>query len=78
MDRATLEITVEELKKVVGGYSAEASHEQVFHSMKLFVEAAIRHKCSYEETLSMAIFAYGDDLTEAEIDAYIRSAYGII
>ena len=77
MASAIMELGLDEIEKVSGGNETIPPYEELIALVKRVTEAAKRWNRTYEAALSMMIFAYGDVLSEADIEACVRSVYGL-
>lgn len=77
MKSAIVELELDESEKVSGGDDTIPTHEELIALVKRVAKAGKGWGRTYEEVLSLMIFAYGDVLSEAEIQMCVRSAYGL-
>ncbi len=62
---------------VCGGNGTDPSMEKALELVKNVARTAKRCKRTFEDALRMLIFAYGDWLPEADIEASVRLVYGL-
>ena len=77
MESAIMELELNEIENVTGGNSTDPALGKALDLVKNIARTAKRCNRTYEDALSMLIFAYGGWLPEADIEACVRSVYGL-
>ena len=77
MESAIMELELDEIEKVSGGDDTIPTYEELIALVKRVAKAAKGWGRTYEDALSLMIFGYGDLLSEADIEACVRSVYGL-
>ena len=76
MELNVMELGMEELNKVSGGDTAGPEHEKIVKLTKNLIRTAKKWNRSFEDAIRLAVFAYGDEVSESEIQAFARQIYG--
>ena len=77
MESAIMELELNEIENVTGGNSTDPALGKALDLVKNIARTAKRCNRTYEDALSMLIFAYGGWLPETDIEACVRSVYGL-
>ena len=77
MESAIMELELNEIETVTGGNGTDPALEKAFDLVKNIARTAKRCNRTDEDALSMLICAYGGWRPEADIEACVRSVYGL-
>ncbi len=77
MESAIMELELDELKAGSGGDDADLTREEALDLVRRLARTGIRRKSAFEDALRVAVIVCGRLLPLADIEACVRSVYGL-